>query len=447
MKTLPYLLMSLLLAAPAIAQSTSQLKRDLKQQEVIAEKDTAQLVELAKWAKEKGLINDYRRLLNKVIKLDPDNAEAYQLQGYVRYEGKWMRKSKVAVLKRKAVAAEMKAKGFVYVDGVWVTKDEVADAEKGIFHHEDELCSKADKVAFGEGKVRHPISGEMVGKDDLDKAEDGLFPVAGGRWVSETEADKYHASQQHPWVFRSAYATIVSALPLARVKEAAATVDESIESVLPLFGQTHPAPAGRPYVLYAADGDAYRELGNNLGAEGSSGYGCFLAEQAITVGGEQVQPVVAQHDKDWGIYYLRHAAAMAFAHGHCSTIEAEVPLWFLRGVGSLAERHYNAGIAKWFGKQHVEKGGVQNLKSWFDSFEISGNLEPKQNAFNVYQAGLILSFGMAGKDDDTTEAIQAVTASLEKNGRTFAKSVRKLEKVVTKKEKELRDFLQSITAK
>ena len=44
--------------------------------------------------------------------------------GFVKYEGEWVTKAKAEMAIRKALEAEMKAKGMVEVDGVWVTKDE-----------------------------------------------------------------------------------------------------------------------------------------------------------------------------------------------------------------------------------------------------------------------------------------------------------------------------------
>ena len=148
MKILTLVASTLLLLTPADAQSVAALKRELRAQESAARGDADALVELAAWCEEKGLISDRKRLLNNALKVDPEHERAHEMLGFVKFDGEWMTKAKAEAARRKAYEAEMKEKGYVEVDGVWVSKEEVDDAKKGIFFHEGERVSKADKLAL-----------------------------------------------------------------------------------------------------------------------------------------------------------------------------------------------------------------------------------------------------------------------------------------------------------
>jgi hypothetical protein len=437
------------LTCAAGAQKPAELKKQLADMEAKAKDDVAGLLEAAKWAREHGLEADANRVFQKVLKLDPTNETAHLGLGFVKFDGKWMPKDKADSLQKQQEEASFAAKGLKKVDGVWVAENEVADAKKGIFHHEGQIVGKAEKLALMGGSVRHPRTGMLIAKEDAAKAEK-QFPVGEGRWVDEAEANSYHSNAQRPWAVRTQYATVLSTLPIETIEnEIRQVVDSSIETVRPVFGGKLPAPAHRPTVLVIDGTDAYREVGNQIGAEGSS-YGAFYAEGELdldaSVGVGKPRPAVANWLKDWGPYYVRHASGMAYVHGLLADAGAEGALWFTRGIGSLAERFYAPGVAKHFGSLHVQKGGVKNLGEFFGSFTISGELESRQIDYNVFQAGLALSFARDGGDKQSTAALQEVTEAFEKSPKNIEKAIQKLEKTLVKKEAELRAHLQKLVS-
>jgi len=436
---------AVLLAVPSHAQSRAQLKKELKTMEAGAT-DVDGLMEVADWAKEKGLLTDYKRLLNKVLKLEPDHEGAMMGLGFVRYQGEWMVKSKVALLKKKEQEAAFEAQGLQKVDGVWVAEAEVADAKKGIFHHDGEVVSRSDKLAFLDGKVRHPQTGEFIKKEDLPKAEQGLFP-AGVGWVPVEEANKYHAEIEHPWVVRSYHATVITTAPWNQIEDIKREVDSGIEVAQPLFGSMQPLPEHRPVVLVCGTTDMYRNVGNMIGSE-TSVYGAFVADREPPLDGVRFGgPPAACNwgaEQGWGIYYTRHAGALAYAEAVARSIGAQLPLWVLTGAGSLAERHSNEGVAAWFGKLHLTKGGVKDVEDWFASFEISAEVSQNQVEYNVFQSGLVLNFAMRGGDKEATAAVQAFTAALDEGPREAEKAAQELEKVLITKEEELRAYLKDV---
>jgi len=436
-----------LLALPVDAQSRAQLKRELRTMEKEA-KTADSLMSAAEWAKEKGLLTDYKRLLNLVLQREPNHEAAMAGLGFVKHEGEWMLKAKVDQLVKEKREAEFKAKGLEQVEGVWVAKSEVDDAKAGIFHHGGELVSRGEKLAFLEGKVRHPRTGQLIAKEDLAKAEQGMFPAGQGRWVDLEAANQHHSNLARPWVIRSYHATIITTAPLDQAEQMKQVVDSSIEYVKPLFGSKGNHPKHRPVVVACATTDQYRQVGNTIGAE-TSVYGAFVAERVPDFESFNFEdpPAVANWGEQagWGPYYMRHAAAAAYAQSVANERKASLPLWLLIGVGSLAERHYTPGVAAHFGKQHLTKGGVKDVEDWFASFEVSADA-PDRVEYNVFQAGLVVSFCMRGGDGDSTRAAQAFTASLDEDAPSVEKAAQELEKVLAEKEVELRAYLKDVVS-
>ena len=442
MKLLALLCCLFVLADACPAQTRSQLKKDLRARESRAV-DADSLMETAKWAESVGLLTDYKRLLDKIVKKDPDHEGAMTGLGYLRYEGKWMKKEKAEALLKKDLQGRMKAKGMVEFDGAWVEKSAVEDAKQGIFHHEGETVNRADKIAFQRGDVRHPVTGIFISKDDVSKAEAGLFPLGGGKWGDRKEADKFHADLRQPWVLRTYYLTVLTTLPLEKFDEMKLPIDASVEFLKPLFGGNPPHPDFRPIIMVVADADQYRELGAAVGAEGSA-YDVFLASAVRRGGGVEGRPAITYWHESWGPYWVRHAAALVAAHSFAEKAGAKLPEWFLRGVGGMAERHYNKGVASFFGKQHLAKGGVKDLDSWLSKFRIAPDLERRQLDYNIYQAGLVIRFCMNGGDTKATDALMAVTKAFDKDGRSVDRAIANLKKLIPRKEKEIREYFQKL---
>lgn len=431
-------------AEPVAAQRpAASARRELRKRESKAGRDPARLLEVARWARQQGLVADHRRILEKIVRRHPDFEPALRELGYVKFEGKWLPAKRAAELAAKRREAEFKARGMKRVDGVWVAPEEVEDARKGIFHHQGEVVSKQEKIALLLGKVFHPRTGELIDGKDLAKAEKGLFPIGDGRWVDAGEANRYHSDPGHPWVVRTYYGFLVTTLPLEKHDQLKGLMDGAVDTVKPLFGGRRPHPAHRPSVVVCADAEIYRELGAAIGGPGSA-YGAFLAERQaddLPVSGRVAACVWEQN---WGEYYLRHAAGLATANSFFAEVGAGLPEWFARGVGSLAERHFSPGVAQHFGKQHLAKGGVKDLESWLSSFAINPQMSPREIDYNVYQAGLVLAFCMRGGDEEATKALMAVTEALQKNARAVEKALARLEKLIPRKEARIRDYLRKV---
>lgn len=439
-----------LCALPASGQSGAQLKTELRNKETAARKDPDQLFEVGKWAAERSLTADAKRLYQAVLKIKPDHAGANEALGNELVEGKWMPAKEAEALRKKAQAAEYAAKGFVDVGGIWVEKDKADEAKRGVFHHEGEVVTKEEMLAFQAGKVRHPDTGEIIDAKHLEKAKNKYYPVGSDRWVDAKEADTWHSDLKRPWIVRTSRGLIISTLSLAKIDELKIYVDQGIDRVAPLLGSRVVAGSRRPVVLVAATESEFRDFGTSFG-DGTDACGAFLMREEANMNlpyqGE-VRPAICFNHKDWGPRYIRHCAAISYAHGVAEEAGVDLPLWMLHGIGSYTSRFQNDSDAGWFGKQHVQKGGVRNLKSFFAGFAISGEMESKDIDYNMFQAGLLLAYAVHGGDAKVTEAMQAVTGCLAGTAKgNFDKALTKLQTHLIESEPKIVTYLQQLIAK
>lgn len=450
MKALACLVAGLSLALPLTAQSPAQLKQELRTKETAAKTDPDALAEVAKWAEEQGLAAEAKRIYQAILKVKPDHEAANRALGNEQVDGKWLPKKEAEAARKKAMEAEFKAKGLVDVGGVWVEKEHVADAKKGVFHHDGEKVTKEEKLALLAGMVRHPETGQLIEAQFLEKAQNKQFPIGTeGRWVDEKDADRYHSDGKRPWMIRTAYCTVVSTLPLSILATVKNEVDRGYEAIKPLLANMEPSPAFRPVILVSATKEEHQEFGTAMGDETSS-YGAFYAtaeaQLKVPMQGE-VRPAVANWLKDWGPYYARHAAGLAYAGSLAVEMGVELPKWFHHGLGSVASRFCNNRDAGYLGEQHIAKGGVKNLKSFFSSFTINGEMEAKEIDYMIYQAGLVLAFAKSGKDAKALDALVEVTNAIAAGkSKGVDKSIEKLAALLAGKEEEIKAYLQSRVA-
>lgn len=391
---------------PAQGKQDAALKKELRTKETAAKQDPDKLCDVAAWAVEKGLAADGKRLYEAVVKLSPDHARAHAALGHVQVDGAWVPKAEAEAAQGKALAAAMQAKGLVEVDGVWVKKEHVEDGKRGVFHHDGERVHRDDYLQLQGGKVRHPATGELIAAADLAQAKAGKFPLDSGQWGDEAAADAFHAKGR-PWVVRASFATVVSHLPLAKVRELAAQIDSAWVRIAPLFGTTEPLPTHRPLVVVAASEAEYAQLGQQAGDEASS-TSAFLAlpnARLSLPGFADVRPGICDGTGALGVYSARHAAGLAIAHSIGRDLGLDLPPWLLHGVGSLTSRLHVPGDAGHYARQDLEAGGVTDPKAMCRSFSLAGAPAARRHA--QFQVGLMLDFALQGRDDAAKAATNA----------------------------------------
>jgi hypothetical protein len=446
MKYLPSLLLALAaLAAPAFAQTPAQIKAELRTKEAAAKGDANALFEVGQWAAEKDLDQDATRIWKAVLKLEAGHEGANRALGNDEFEGKWMPAKQADALRKKAQEAEYREKGLVQVNGIWVEKEHVEDAKRGVFHHEGELVSKDEKRALMAGWVRHPHTGQLIPADQAEKAEKRYFPVAGNRWVDEKEADNWHSDLKRPWAVRSAYCTLVSTLPLATIEKLKNEADRGVERVQPIIGTANLRPTNRTIVIVCASRNELNELGAAVSDEDSSA-GVFLAKQPVEMTGlGDVFPAICENDANWGERNVRHAAAISYARGVAAEADAELPLWFLQGIGGFTSRFQVDSDGGWFGKLQMQRGGLRSLKTFFTNYGFGDGTDIDSN---LYEAGLLIAFAAQAGDTKATAALQDVTKALEERNKAgIDKAMGSLEKCLADSQQAVEAYLQQLIAK
>jgi hypothetical protein len=447
---LHWLVSLLCLATTTVAQAP--LLKELKAKEAAAKKDPEALFEVGKWAGEKALSAEAKRLYQAVLKLKPDHAGANEALGNALVEGKWISAKEAEALRKKALAAEFAAKGMVEVSGVWVDKDKADDAKRGVFHHEGEVVNLTEKLALQAGKVRHPDTGELIDGKHLEKAKNKFYPV-GERWVDLKEADTYHSDIKRPWVVRTTHGTIVSTLSLAKIDDFKQYVDRGIERVREVLGPNAPLPDHRPTVVIAATVKEYGEYGNALGDETSSASAFLMSKDPrlaanATLFGKSC-PAICDGTGDLGKYNAREAGGLAYIQGKVDDAGIEAPPWFLRAFGTIASRLENAGDASFYAQRHLQRGGVGNVKAFFPSFAINGEMEAEAIVHNLFNAGLMIDFAVAkeGGDPAVAAAFQEVLEQLAQPKKGGEKAFAKLQTALIAAGPKVEAHLQKLAKK
>lgn len=113
----------------------------------LAPKDVKGWKALGHWALEQGLSKQSRDAYQKVMALAPDDAEARQVLGYVRLDGRWMTEEE-----------SYQAKGYVKYDNEWMTPAEAQAARAAVAaddaRHEAELRANEAEIATRQAEAR-----------------------------------------------------------------------------------------------------------------------------------------------------------------------------------------------------------------------------------------------------------------------------------------------------
>jgi hypothetical protein len=176
--------------------------------------DIKSMLELAAWAREKGLGTKATELYRRILTLDPDQADARKALGYEKFDGQWLTNDDLMV-----------ARGFVKVNGRWLTKDmaERLFAQDELARQENDRIQLAKKIA--DQRHEQEMTRIALERLELERADRDRWWWRNG-WA-------YGAA---PFCGPAAY--LLPALPPA------GTLPLSPPSVLPL-GQPSPLPPGR----------------------------------------------------------------------------------------------------------------------------------------------------------------------------------------------------------
>jgi len=178
--------------------------------------DIKGLLELAVWAREKGLGTKSTDLYRRILTLDPDQADARKALGYEKVAGQWLAGDDL-----------MAARGFVKVNGRWLAKD---TAERLL--EQDELGRQENERILLAKKIAD------------QKHEQEMTRIALERERLEIERNDRDRWWRNGWSYGSTpFGVPGYVLPV--ILPPPASLPATAPSVLPL-GQPSPLPPSRP---------------------------------------------------------------------------------------------------------------------------------------------------------------------------------------------------------
>ncbi len=423
-----------------VVQDKAELRKTLEEKVAALEKsDVDGLYQLSVWASRKGLKIESKRILRKILKTSPDHRKARLALGYVLYEDKWVKERDVAKLKRKKEDMEKKKKGMVKVGGEWVGKDDMDLAKRGYVKVEDEWWRLEDSKRLKKGYAIHPETGTWIRKKSLAKAKKGLFPVK-GKWLPLEKADAKHKGWSDPWVLQSRDLILVTDYGFKKAKDILAEAETAmVYATRLLWDPRLPLPRRVILRIYSKASD-YREFSRDTDTTGFSAFGCFAVAE------DPQHPIgVVYGERNWGPYYLKHAASMGTSLVLLASDDLPVEYWIHTGLGSYAERFSNVPHSKHFGGQFDQKGGIKDLKDFWGDFRISSDDSDETQAWNIYQAGYVIRFLSLSKDKRLTLRLDALREAIIKGkAKDIRKAIQNLERALQGMEGEIRASLNDL---
>lgn len=396
------------LAMPVVQEAKADAKAEFeKKLAAVNQEDAKQLFDLALWAEANGLGADSKRLLRKVIKIDKDHAEARKILGYVKSDdGKWVTERELERLNAKKEEEAMLDKGLRKYKGEWIP---IADYEKFqqglvpfVVDGETKWLTPVEKERIEKGMVL--CDGQWVTPEEKENLAKGMFKV-GEAWLSKEDANKAHADISNPWQFERDCVRLVTTCDFDFAKKALIDADASVRRVYDILKLQLPKDFAKIDLMMVNSTTDYQQLGNGVqdtnDALMSSEYACFVTADQSTqrVGGVAKYEVLDENNKEgndnFSRFLLRHAAAEATARSF-NFKDVAAPPWFTIGLGTYCERYWdpfnNSGVkvlGKWSVDALKKGGGVQSLKSFFDSFAV--------NRPSILQSGLLISYLVHGQ--------------------------------------------------
>jgi len=421
--------------------------------------------------------------LRRIVRADPDDAEARAALGHVRLDERWFsseaRRDRFQSRQGEAAA---KDRGFVKHKGVWMHTEDRALAGKGQVRDEATgLWSGADdRRRLAEGWVRQDLA--WVEPDESVLVDDGLWRVD-GEWYDRAVANRRHARVDSMWCIPTpevlVYATADREVALRAADVMARAIDDlqkvfGLEPQLPLpvcvlrdeeqydrfafgdpDGRRPPTHAGRLHVIHTAffaeswlprvDGEReFRGMGvcywDPLVPYGDL-YGVHAAR--LAVGLSYVDAI------DPSPKAVRRGISKGPGPEHYAEYQAEkaLPAWLRTGGAVYAERYFRDDTVAedgdpWWARAWSlgnlsSRGGLRPLP---EVFAFALDADDRLDGLKLYiESGLLVAFLVDGGCAPAEEALAAFRAALVA-GRLKPSHVRALEDALVEHESELRAF-------
>ncbi|MEW6745406.1 MAG: hypothetical protein AB1486_21855 [Planctomycetota bacterium] len=418
-------------------QDKKDVKEEFKKKESATNMDDAEAVfTLAVWARDNGLSVEYKRLLRKVIKVNPDHEQARDLLGYVKYEGEWKSKREVERREREKEDEVMRAKGLVKWQGEWIPKEDAEALQKGLVKYEGRWVTAEQKERLEKGLKLY--DNMWMSEQDIEKYKQGLFNVDGG-YVTKDQADKLRGDLAKAWQFDGDYFIVRTNNKFdvgRRILGGAETAWVNALQTVGIKAEKPVEEAGKPVILAVANASEYMEEGQTVGddfdAYKSSNYSQFCKLDQQT-GVMRAVAVWALND-DYTVYMGRQAAAELALRTY--PFPEAPPRWLIEGIACYHARYWDPRLVSWSKDMLRNKGGLVKMKTYFDAFVMDEQ--------NILQAGLLMSYVLSEDCDEKVKeawtALQTVLASKEGGG--LEKAVLDFERALVRAERKIASYFE-----
>lgn len=309
----------------------------------------------------------------------------------------------------------------------------------GLVEKDGRVQRQADLAQIEKDMVQHPDIGVWIPKDKLEEARGGKYPVHSD-WLSEADANAKHRNWSNPWVLLGKNVELHTTYSLKDAKNILNEAESAVSFSKNLLWDPVMLLPKRAVVFAFKSQDVYREFGNEYDETGFSSHGAFWSNMH-----ERRPACVFYGAKDWGPYFLKHGVGLAISSQLLIELGVEERHWMHTGFGSLTSRWSNAKSASHFGKQYLQKGGVRSLKSFPKRFTISGELSAADLDWNIYQAGILVSYLTGSPTKKVSKAWDAVRLAIKTHDKKGAKKkVSSFQKAVLSQQKQLRAYLEKL---
>ena len=439
--------------APHTGLVSQGLMEDYKSLLKAAGDDPEKLWALYQWTLEEDDRKKYRkRVLNKIVKVAPDHAEAHAALGHVQFEGKWYDSERALERHMSKIAKE---RGLVKYDGKWVAPTDVPYLDKG-WKKDDRTGEWYDPVArqrLAEGWKLQDLN--WVAPDEVAKIDEGLWKCD-DKWLPLAEADEWHGDIETPWRIPTKRATVWSTCSRETALKAAAQAEQAYFDMLKVFGfggddkpafmvvrsqseylrfmdgdEDYDLPQLDPLAMSAFNRSAFADLWFDLDEEVYLGMGVTFWDQESESGDlfglhdarfayglsfvESIDPCVEGLDDVYGEGEVTPEFAAVRLRAH------KFPRWFRWGAACYASRWFKDNqikrggdpywARKWSASNLNAQGGLLDFDDVFD-FEASGQNEETARLIN--QAGLMVAYLVDGGDPDLSRLHEDLKEAMEK---------------------------------
>jgi hypothetical protein len=471
------LLLLLLLAAPD----------EFADRKTAAGDDVGKLFELALWCEVESRPEDSRAVLERILKLDPENAAAHEKLRHHRYDERWFETYRELSAYRKAEEDRMAAKGLARHGAEWVPAADLPFLRMGWERAADGRFRSPAALERERLAAEHKAAGwqqqdlTWIPPEQFEPWRAGLYKC-GEEWLPEAEAQRFHSELGRWWTLPGEHFVVYATTDRESARWALWWADQTYADLVRAVGVE---PPEKPvfvtlkgldqYNAFAA-GNAQEQRPAAEGAGWSSVHYAFQADSFVDRTGtapEYVGAGACYWDasdptlKPFGQHAVRHAAALSYleavdpswgavwnmlATGPGAAVdtaafwaEKKLPKWLRFGIASYCERYFKdahaaADADPWWARTWAlenlkQKGGLRPLEQIF-AFEVDVN-DPEGSGRMISEAGALVSFVLDGDCKPVAEAHARLKETLAGGGDT-REAVKKLEAALSAHARELK---------